>query len=163
MTRNKSTSFWTEAALRVQRQSIHVTVAEHAAAPPRPAPAEPQFDELPSDQTPRGKVPNRETPKSVRRDPAPLAPALVPTDDELKLRLSEELDYARRLLDQMGDSLANDSKVLMRHGVSLQSVDIVGQIIGHIANVIRANDQGAAVDGIGMAELKARLQRRRID
>jgi len=158
VTRNKSTSFWTEAALRVQRQSIHVTVAEHAAEPPRPVPAEP-----PPEEVRERKPPRSETRKPVRRDASPLAAALVPTDDPLKLRLSEELDYARRLLDKMGDSLANDRNVLMRHGVSLQSVDIVGQIVGHIANVIRSSDPAAAVEGIGMAELKARLQRRRLD
>ncbi len=84
----------------------------------------------------------------------------MPTDDRLKLRLAEELEYARRMLDQMGDSLSADAGVLMRHGVALQSVDIVGQIMGHIANVIRSSDPDGAVESIGMAELKARLLRR---
>ena len=158
MTRNKSTSFWTEAALRVQRQSIHVTVAEHSARSPAPVATAGNPDN-------RGAAKASHEPggKSLRRDPAPLPPAPVLTGDQLKLRLSEELEYARRMLDQMGDSLASDSNVLMRHGVSLQSVDIVGQVIGHIANVIRSDNPQAAVDGIGMAELKARLQRRSID
>ena len=99
---------------------------------------------------------------SIRRDPPPLPAALVPTDDLLKLRLAEELEYARRLLDLMGDELSADSGVLMRHAVSLQSVDIVGQIMGHIANVIRSSDPKGAVDRIGMAELKGRLQRQSI-
>jgi hypothetical protein len=99
---------------------------------------------------------------SIRRDPPPLAAALVPTDDLLKLRLAEELEYARRLLDLMGDELSADSGVLMRHAVPLQSVDIVGQIMGHIANVIRSSDPEGAVDRIGMAELKSRLQRQSI-
>ena len=100
--------------------------------------------------------------RSIRRDPPPLAPALVPTDDELKVRLAEELEYARRMLDVMGEELSADVGVLMRHGVSLQSVDIVGQILGHLANVIRSSDPGGAVERIGMCELKARLKRHRI-
>ena len=35
--------------------------------------------------------------------------------------------------------------------------DIVGQMLGHIANVVRAEDTRAAIDRIGMCELKAKL------
>lgn len=99
---------------------------------------------------------------SIRRDAPPLPAALVPSDDELKLRLAEELEYARRLLDTMGDELAADMGVIMRHSVALQSVDIVGQMLGHIANVVRSSDPPGAVERIGMCELKARLQRHRL-
>ena len=99
--------------------------------------------------------------RSVRRaDAPPLDPAHVPTDDDLRLRLAEELDYARRMLDAMGDELAADMGVVMRHGVALQTVDIVGQMLGHIANVTRSAAPELAVDRIGMCELKARLTRR---
>lgn len=98
---------------------------------------------------------------SIRRaDAPPLDPSQVPTSDELKLRLAEELDYARRMLDAMGDELAADMGVVMRHGVALQTVDIVGQMLGHIANVTRAAAPQLAVEKIGMCELKARLTRR---
>ncbi|MCY7339880.1 MAG: hypothetical protein LH465_08035 [Sphingomonas bacterium] len=100
--------------------------------------------------------------RSIRRDPPPLPAALVPSEDELQLRLAEELEYARRLLDAMGDELAADMGVIMRHSVALQSVDIVGQMIGHIANVVRSSDPNGAVERIGMCELKARLQRHRL-
>lgn len=99
--------------------------------------------------------------RSIRRaDAPPLDPAQVPTDDELRLRLAEELDYARRMLDAMGDELSADMGVVMRHGVALQTVDIVGQMLGHIANVTRSAAPDLAVDRIGMCELKARLTRR---
>jgi hypothetical protein len=99
--------------------------------------------------------------RPIRRDDAPpLDPALVPTDDELRVRLAEELDYARRMLDAMGDELSADLSVVMRHGVALQTVDIVGQMLGHIANVTRSSAPDQAVDRIGMCELKARLTRR---
>ena len=102
------------------------------------------------------------TKRSIRRDPPPLPAALVPSADELRLRLAEELEYARRLLNAMGDELAADMGVIMRHSVALQSVDIVGQMIGHIANVVRSSDPNGAVERIGMCELKARLQRHRL-
>jgi len=96
---------------------------------------------------------------SIRREAPPLPPALTPTDDALKLRLAEELDYARRMLDSMGDEFSSDPALLMRHSVPLQSIDIVGQILGHIAAVVRSSDPDGAVDRIGMCELKARLKR----
>ena len=96
---------------------------------------------------------------SIRRDAPPLPPALTPTDDALKLRLAEELDYARRMLDSMGDAFSADPALLMRHSVPLQSIDIVGQVLGHIANVVRSSDPEGAVERIGMCELKGRLKR----
>jgi hypothetical protein len=96
----------------------------------------------------------------IRRNDAPLDPDLVPTADELRLRLAEELDYARRMLDAMGDELCADMSVVMRHAVALQAVDIVGQMLGHIANVTRSAAPEQAVEKIGMCELKARLTSR---
>ena len=99
--------------------------------------------------------------RSIRREKVPpIDPALVPTDDELRLRLAEELEYARRMLDAMGDELSADMSVVMRHAVALQSVDIVGQILGHVAAVTRSSVPERAVQRIGMCELKARLRRR---
>jgi hypothetical protein len=98
--------------------------------------------------------------RPLRRDPPPLDPALVPTDDQLRIRLAEELEYARRMLDAMGDELSADMGVVMRHAVALQTVDIVGQMLGHIAAVTRSSMPERAVDRIGMCELKSRLTRR---
>jgi len=101
--------------------------------------------------------------RSIRRDPPPLPRALVPTSDPLLLRLAEELDYTRRMLDVMGDELASDGLIVARHMTALQAVDIVGQILGHIASVIRSSDPPGAVERIGMSDLKARLTRTKID
>ena len=100
---------------------------------------------------------------SIRREAPPLPPALTPTDDPLKLSLADELEYARRMLEAMGDEFSSDPALLMRHSVPLQSIDIVGQILGHIATVVRSSDPDGAVGRIGMCELKARLLRSRID
>ena len=97
--------------------------------------------------------------RSIRRDPPPTPPALVPTDDPLRLRLAEELEYARRMLDIMGDELTADGAMVVRHARSLQMIDIVGQSLSHLAAVIRSSDPDGAVERIGMTELKARLTR----
>lgn len=100
---------------------------------------------------------------SIRRDPPLRAAALVPTDDPLNLRLAEELEYARRILDATGDQLSADAGVVMRYMTTLQSFDILGQMLGHIASVIRSSDPPGAVERIGMSELKGRLKRTRIE
>ena len=76
---------------------------------------------------------------------------------DLDRTLADELDHARDLLLAMGDELAMNQDVVADHGVALQAVDIVGQMLGHIANVVRADDRRAAVERIGMCELKATL------
>ena len=86
----------------------------------------------------------------------------MPTADVLNLRLAEEIDYARRMIEAMGDALSSDPHLVVRHTVSLQSIDIIGQILGHIGNVIRSSDPDGAVERIGMSELKARLTRQSI-
>ena len=97
---------------------------------------------------------------SIRRDPAPLAKPLTPTNDELRVRLAEELDYARRMLTLMGDELASDRPFVSRHLAELQTIDIVSQMLGHIAAVIGSSDPPSAVERIGMGALKARLMRK---
>lgn len=96
----------------------------------------------------------------VRRDFQPRNHAIEETADRLHLRLGEELEYARRMLDAMGGELSADPIAVSRHGVVLQSLDIVGQMLGHIANVIRSVDPESAVQQIGMGDLKARLTRK---
>jgi hypothetical protein len=98
--------------------------------------------------------------RSIRREPPPTPKALVPTDNLLKLRMAEELEYARRMLDLMGEELSGDHIVVSRHVASLQTVDIAGQILGQFATLIRSSDPEGAVDLLGMAELKTRLQRK---
>ncbi len=79
--------------------------------------------------------------------------ALTPLDH----LLAAELDHARDLLVMMGDELALNRDLVAEHGMALQAIDIVGQMLGHIANVVRAEDPDAAIDRIGMCELKTKL------
>lgn len=95
----------------------------------------------------------------VRRDFPLRNHTIEETADLLLLRLGEELEYARRMLEAMGDELSADPIAVSRHGLVLQTLDIVGQMLGHIANVIRSSDPASAVEQIGMCDLKARLTR----
>ena len=79
--------------------------------------------------------------------------ALTPLDQ----LLAAELDHARDLLVMMGDELAMNKELVAEHGMALQAIDIVGQMLGHIANVVRAENQDEAIERIGMCDLKAKL------
>jgi len=79
--------------------------------------------------------------------------ALTPLDH----LLAAELDHARDMLVMMGDELAMSQDLVAEHGMALQAIDIVGQMLGHVANVVRAEDPEAAIDRIGMCELKTKL------
>ena len=57
----------------------------------------------------------------------------------------------------MGDELAMSTEIVAEHGTALQAVDIVGQMLGHIANVVRADDRAQAIERIGMCDLKTKL------
>lgn len=76
---------------------------------------------------------------------------------EIERLLAAELDHARDMLVMMGDELALNEEVVAEHGLAIQAIDIVGQMLGHIANVVRAEDRDTAVDKIGMCELRAKL------
>ena len=75
----------------------------------------------------------------------------------LDLLLAAELDHARDMLVMMGDELAMSTEIVAEHRTALQAVDIVGQMLGHIANVVRADDRAQAIERIGMCDLKTKL------
>ncbi len=69
-----------------------------------------------------------------RTDPAPAAQDA--TRSVLIVRLTEELGYVARLLESLGDELADDRTVTARHGARLQDLDIAIQILGHVGAVL---------------------------
>lgn len=79
---------------------------------------------------------------------------------ELDQRLAEEIDYVARLIETMGDTLADEPTVINRHPQTLQGFDLATQILRHLATVLSADDRAAAIGAIGMADLRARLTRR---
>ncbi len=98
--------------------------------------------------------------RSLYREPT--CTPLRTSDSVLDNRLAEELAFARRTLEAMGETLCDDPILLSRHQVTLQSVDLLSQIIGHIASVIGASDREEAVARVGMVELRNRLNRDRL-
>ena len=90
---------------------------------------------------------------------APAPPAALP---DLDKRMADELGYVQRLLEGLGDELIADLLLVQRHGKSLQSLDLVGQILGHVSAILRADDQAAVIAEIGMEDLRARLKRKAI-
>lgn len=84
---------------------------------------------------------------------------LLPTPDVIEARLSQEVEYAQRLLEAVGDCFVSDPLILERHETTMQSFDIIGQLLGHIAKVMGSEDKLEAIDQIGMQELRSRLKR----
>lgn len=87
-------------------------------------------------------------------------PPLAASDDLVDRRLAEEIDYARRLLLARGERLVSDATVVARHSSMPQSFDVVAQMLGHLGSVVGAADREAAIDRIGMADLRGRIRRR---
>ena len=104
----------------------------------------------------------RASPISGRALRAPEGPATQPVVADLDSRLADELGYVQRLLEGLGDELIADLLLIQRHGKSLQSLDLVGQILGHISAILRSDDRAAVVEDIGMEDLRARLKRKSI-
>jgi hypothetical protein len=94
------------------------------------------------------------------RDSPPAEASALSAD--LDSRLAHELGYVQRLLESLGDELIADLFLVQRHGQSLQSLDLVGQILGHVAAILRADDKASVIDEIGMEDLRARLKRKSI-
>lgn len=90
----------------------------------------------------------------------PPPPPVAPIKGELDQRLAEEIDYVARLIETMGDTLADEPAVIHRHPQTLQGFDLATQVLRHLAAVLSADDRGAAIASIGMADLRARLTRR---
>ena len=81
------------------------------------------------------------------------------TEDLLDRRLAEEIDYARRHLDTLGDLLSNNGYLLHKHSRELQSLDKVNQLLAHVARVISAANRRQAAASITLEDLRARLMR----
>jgi hypothetical protein len=90
---------------------------------------------------------------------SPEGPATKPAVADLDARLADELGYVQRLLESLGDELIADLLLIQRHGKSLQRLDLVGQILGHVSVILRADDKAAVIEDIGMEDLRARLRR----
>jgi hypothetical protein len=96
--------------------------------------------------------------------PLPSCDSAAPTDcdapGQLNARIAEELDYVSRLIESLGDQLAADPAILMKHSKVLQNMDLGNQILKHLAAIVAAEDPATEVATVGMSDLRARLTRR---
>lgn len=139
----------------VPTESLHDMFNDPSSDPGLPPPF------APSDEQKRVDAIVAEAKVGVHRAPPPAAANAEAELDprQIDARVSEELEYVRRLLDMMGDQFASDPMILQRHGRVMQGFDLAGQILGHIAKLLLAEDRRSAVERIGMHELRARLKR----
>ena len=86
----------------------------------------------------------------------------TPSADLTARRLAEEIAHTRRLLVALGERMVADATVVARHARTLQSFDVIAQMLGHVGNVVGAADKDAAIERIGMVDLRARITRRSI-
>lgn len=84
----------------------------------------------------------------------------APSVGILDARLAEELAHVRRLIEAIGDELSEEPLIVRRHPRALQGFDMACQLLGHIGSVLGAQDRSAAVNAIGMDDLRARLLRK---
>lgn len=89
-------------------------------------------------------------------------PASRPAEinDGLDGRIAEELAHVRRLIENIGNELTDTPIIVQRYPAALQSFDVACQILDNLAVVLAAENRGAAVDAIGMKDLRARLLRK---
>lgn len=99
------------------------------------------------------------------------AGAAMPADEEppagrnglstslIEARLVEELDYVRRLLDDLGEELVEDPAVIQEHLAAVQNLDRATQVLAHLAEILSADDRVAAAASVAMADLRTRLTR----
>jgi hypothetical protein len=98
-------------------------------------------------------------PAACRRDDG-AGPRLARSSSTIELRIAEEVDCVRRHLEMLGATLAADPILLHRHGTSLQSVDLMNQLLGHLARVIECDDKVAAAQQVSHGDLRSRLLRK---
>lgn len=83
----------------------------------------------------------------------------APEACNLSPRIAEEMRGLQRRLEGLGESLAGDPILLFRYQRQLQDIDVMMQILGHLATVTESDDQIAAAKAIGRESLQRRLLR----
>nr|WP_256731371.1 PilZ domain-containing protein [Sphingomonas sp. dw_22] len=90
--------------------------------------------------------------------PAPSGKGLSLAD--LDARIAEEVVHVRRLLEDLGEEVAEDPIMLQRHARALQNLDRASQILEHLGAILGASDRVAATEAVKMQELRTRLLRK---
>lgn len=96
---------------------------------------------------------------SIFKEPPPRP---GPSPDILDHRVAEEVRTIQRHLDLLGDVLAREPLLLHKYAVQLQSIDLMNQLLGHIADIVASEDKALAVECVSLHDLRKRLQRKTI-
>lgn len=104
---------------------------------------------------------------AVRGGQLPAAPAKTrpdwiaeQIDVDIDARVADELTALRRLLEDMGAQFSDERMLVERYPGTLQRFDFACQILGHLADLLKAGNRNTAIDAIGMEELRQRLRRK---
>jgi hypothetical protein len=84
------------------------------------------------------------------RAPVPVRPVAATTE-----RIAEDLRRVSQLLENLGDTLANDPAIVTGHGAQLQNLDIAVQTLVALAEAVRANPPPEAASVARLDELRA--------
>ena len=77
---------------------------------------------------------------------------------DLGERLADELDAARRLLEELAVQLCLDPIVFERHPAPLQRFDQLAQVIGEVAGALRSRGPlNDTIDAIRLEAMRGRL------
>lgn len=85
------------------------------------------------------------------------AVASVPAD--LQARIAEEIGAVGRQLGNCLDVFAAYAPFVVRHGKTLQELEVAAQVLGHLGSLLQTNDVEGSLRNLGMADLKRRLIR----
>ena len=91
--------------------------------------------------------------------PASPAPAQQLDANVLRSRLGEEVGFAERLFEAIGETLADDPHVVAAFSNQLQSFELGCKILQNVAHLLSCERPEEAVEHIGLHEMKARLLR----
>lgn len=81
-----------------------------------------------------------------------------PLSHKLRMKIADELDCARKEIEQLGGLLCSDPDLVAAHMTSLQALDMIGQQQLALAAILRADDPQAAIAGTTLEQLRKRLE-----
>ena len=95
---------------------------------------------------------------SLPEAPSPPSSASAPAaSGPVEPLIAEELAQLKKILDEIGEVLIEDSAILARHERTLQKLDIAAAVIESLADVMAADDRQSAIARIPMHDLRSRL------
>ena len=84
--------------------------------------------------------------------------AIQQSKAEIDARIADELTALQTLLEDLGAQLADAPAIAAACPAALQQFDLAVQTLGHLSQVVRADDRRATIAAIGMEQLRLRLQ-----